>query len=189
MDMGTLTGINQLNRVQDFIQDAVSKGAKVLAGAKALPELGPYFYAPTVLTDIKDEMRLAREEVFGPLIAVMGYDNIDQAIELANDTELGLNASVVGPKKLAFEVAQRIMAGSVNINEGYRASMASLDSPMGGMKQSGVGRRNGQYGLLRFTEARTIGISTGLLKFPSRAKQYNKMAPLMNTLAKVMKKL
>lgn len=189
MDMGTLTGINQLTRVQDFVSDAVSKGARVLAGAKALPELGPYFYAPTVLTDIKEDMKLAREEVFGPLIAVVGYDTIDQAVEFANDTEYGLNASVVGPTKLAQQVAGRIMAGSVNVNEGYRASMASLDSPMGGMKQSGVGRRNGKYGILRFTESRTIGISTGLLKFPSRARQYNKMAPLMNTLAKVMKKL
>jgi acyl-CoA reductase-like NAD-dependent aldehyde dehydrogenase len=189
MDMGTLTGINQLNRVEDFVSDAVSKGAKVLAGAKALPELGPYFYAPTVMTNIKPEMRLAREEVFGPFIAVVGYDSIDEAVELANDTEYGLNASVVGPVKLAEKVANRLMAGSVNINEGYRASMASIDSPMGGMKQSGVGRRNGHYGLLRFTEARTVGIATGLLNFPSRAKQYNKMAPLMNSLAKVMKKL
>jgi acyl-CoA reductase-like NAD-dependent aldehyde dehydrogenase len=189
MDMGTLTGINQLKRVEDFVSDAVSKGAKVLAGAKALPELGPYFYSPTVMTNIKPEMRLAREEVFGPFIAVVGYDSIDEAVELANDTELGLNASVVGPVKLAEKVANRLMAGSVNINEGYRASMASIDSPMGGMKQSGVGRRNGHYGLLRFTEARTVGIATGLLNFPSRAKQYNKMAPLMNALAKVMKKL
>jgi acyl-CoA reductase-like NAD-dependent aldehyde dehydrogenase len=189
MDMGTLTGINQLKRVEDFVSDAVSKGAKVLAGAKALPELGPYFYSPTVMTDIKPEMRLAREEVFGPFIAVVGYDSIDEAVELANDTEYGLNASVVGPVKLAEKVANRLMAGSVNINEGYRASMASIDSPMGGMKQSGVGRRNGHYGLLRFTEARTVGIATGLLNFPSRARQYNKMAPLMNSLAKVMKKL
>ena len=189
MDMGTLTGINQLKRVEDYVSDAVSKGAKVLAGAKALPELGPYFYSPTVMTNIKPEMRLAREEVFGPFIAVVGYDTIDEAVVLANDTELGLNASVVGPVKLAEKVANRLMAGSVNINEGYRASMASIDSPMGGMKQSGVGRRNGHYGLLRFTEARTVGIATGLLNFPSRAKQYNKMAPLMNALAKVMKKL
>ena len=189
MDMGTLTGINQLTRVQDFVSDAVGKGAKVLAGAKALPEIGPYFYAPTVLTDITDEMLLARQEVFGPLIAVVGYDSIDQAVELANDTEYGLNASVVGPTKLAKQVAGRIMAGSVNVNEGFRASMASLDSPMGGMKQSGVGRRNGKYGILRFTEARTVGVSTGLLKFPSRARQYKLMAPMMNVLAKVMKKL
>jgi succinate-semialdehyde dehydrogenase/glutarate-semialdehyde dehydrogenase len=189
MDMGTLTGINQLTRVQDYVSDAVGKGAKVLAGAKALPELGPYFYAPTVLTNINEEMKLAREEVFGPLIAVVGYDSIDEAVELANDTEFGLNASVVGPTKLAKQVASRIMAGSVNINEGYRSSMASLDSPMGGMKQSGVGRRNGKHGILRFTEARTVGVSTGLLKFPSRARQYNSMAPMMNALAKVMKRL
>jgi acyl-CoA reductase-like NAD-dependent aldehyde dehydrogenase len=189
MDMGTLTGVNQLKRVEEYVSDAVSKGAKVLAGAKSLPELGPYFYAPTVMTNIKPEMRVAREEVFGPFIAVIGYDSIDEAVELANDTEFGLNASVVGPVKLAEKVANRLMAGSVNINEGFRASMASIDSPMGGMKQSGVGRRNGHYGLLRFTEARTVGIATGLLNFPSRAKQYNKMAPLMNALAKVMKKL
>jgi succinate-semialdehyde dehydrogenase/glutarate-semialdehyde dehydrogenase len=189
MDMGTLTGINQLTRVQDYVSDAVGKGAKVLAGAKALPELGPYFYAPTVLTDITDDMRLSRQEVFGPLIAVVGYDSIDQAVEMANDTEFGLNASIVGPAKLAKQVAGRIMAGSVNVNEGYRAAMASVDSPMGGMKQSGVGRRNGKYGILRFTEARTVGVSTGLLKFPSRARQYKMMAPLMNALAKVMKKL
>ena len=189
MDMGTLTGINQLTRVQDFVSDAVGKGAKVLAGAKALPELGPYYYAPTVLTDITEEMRLARQEVFGPLIAVVGYDSIDQAVELANDTEYGLNASVVGPTKLAKQVAGRIMAGSVNVNEGFRAAMASVDSPMGGMKQSGVGRRNGKYGILRFTEARTVGVSTGLLKFPSRARQYKLMAPMMNALAKVLKKL
>jgi hypothetical protein len=189
MDMGTLTGINQLNRVQDYVSDAVGKGAKVLAGAKALPELGPYYYAPTVLTDITEDMRLSRQEVFGPLIAVVGYDSIDQAVELANDTEFGLNASIVGPTKLAKQVASRIMAGSVNVNEGYRAAMASVDSPMGGMKLSGVGRRNGKYGILRFTEARTVGVSTGLLKFPSRARQYKAMAPLMNALAKVMKKL
>ena len=189
MDMGTLTGINQLTRVQDYVSDAVGKGAKVLAGAKARPELGPYFYAPTVLTDITDDMRLSRQEVFGPLIAVVGYDSIDQAVEMANDTEFGLNASIVGPTKLAKQVAGRIMAGSVNVNEGYRAAMASVDSPMGGMKQSGVGRRNGKYGILRFTEARTVGVSTGLLKFPSRARQYKMMAPLMNALAKVMKKL
>ena len=189
MDMGTLTGLNQLNRMQDFVSDAVSKGAKVLAGAKALPELGPYFYAPTVLTDIKEDMRLSRQEVFGPLISVVGYDTIDQAVELANDTEYGLNASVVGPTNLAKQVAGRIMAGSVNVNEGFRASMASIDSPMGGMKQSGVGRRNGKNGILRFTESRTVGVSTGLLEFPSRARQYNLMAPLMNALAKVMKKL
>jgi succinate-semialdehyde dehydrogenase/glutarate-semialdehyde dehydrogenase len=189
MDMGTLTGINQLNRVQEFVGDAVGKGAKVLTGAKALPELGPYFYSPTVLTDIKDHMRLSREEVFGPLIAVIGYDTIEEAIDLANDTEYGLNASIVGPIKLAKQVASSIMAGSVNINEGYRASMASLDSPMGGMKQSGVGRRNGKYGLLRFTEARTVAVATGFIKFPSRAKQYNRMAPLMTLLAKVMKKI
>ena len=189
MDLGTLTGINQLTRVQDYVSDAVGKGAQVLAGAKALPELGPYYYAPTVLTDITEDMRLARQEVFGPLIAVVGYDSIDQAVELANDTEFGLNASVVGPTKLAKQVAGRIMAGSVNVNEGYRAAMASVDSPMGGMKLSGVGRRNGKYGILRFTEARTVGVSTGLLKFPSRARQYKVMAPLMNALAKVMKKL
>ena len=90
-----------------------------------------------------------------------------------------------GDRSKALEVASRLMAGSVNINEGYRASMASMAAPMGGMKQSGTGRRSGPQGLLRFTEQRTIGVANKLpIGLPTRAKEYKVMAPLMTKLTK-----
>jgi succinate-semialdehyde dehydrogenase/glutarate-semialdehyde dehydrogenase len=189
IDIGTLTGPNQLKRVGDFVQDAVSKGAKVIAGGHQLPELGPYFYAPTVLTDVNDKMQLHEHEVFGPLVSVYGYKTIDEAITLANQTTEGLNASVVGKTSEAKKVASKIMAGTVNINEGFRATFASLDTPMGGMKNSGHGRRNGVEGLRKYTEAQAIGIHRGLLEFPSRGAQYFRMAKLLNLLAKIMKRI
>ncbi len=188
MDMGSLTGQAQFDRVSGFVDQAIDSGATVVSGGHALPELGPYFYAPTIVTDVTSGADLYRKEVFGPLLDVEGYDSVAEAIELANDTEYGLNASVVGPKKAALKVASQLMAGSVNINEGFRATFASMESPMGGMKNSGKGRRNGVEGLLRFTEARTVGIASGLLRLPLRGKDYNAMAPLMVTLMKVLRR-
>jgi succinate-semialdehyde dehydrogenase/glutarate-semialdehyde dehydrogenase len=110
---------------------------------------------------------------------------MDEAVRLANETEFGLNASIVGDKKSALKLASRIMAGSVNVNEGYRATMASMAAPMGGMKHSGMGRRSGPGGLLRFTETRTIGVANKLpIGLPTRAKDYKKLAPLMSKLAR-----
>lgn len=188
MDVGSLTGQAQLTRVSGFIDDAVENGAVVVAGGTALPELGPYFYAPTVVSEVRQIARMARQEVFGPVLDVEGYDDVEEAIELANDTEYGLNASIVGPQKEAVRIASQLHAGSVNINEGFRASFASMESPMGGMKASGLGRRNGPAGLLRFTESKTIGVASGALRLPSRGRHYNKMAPLMNLLQKLLKR-
>ena len=138
---------------------------------------------------MKTDMDLDKHEVFGPVVAIYGYKDIDEAIQLANDTTEGLNASVVGNPKKARIVAKRIMAGTVNINEGFRATFASLDTPMGGMKNSGHGRRNGIDGLLKYTETQAIGIHRGLLEFPSHGYQYNRMAPLLNLLARIMRRL
>ena len=187
IDIGSLGGYNQLQRVMGFVEDAISTGATVLTGGKQLTDLGPYFYAPTVITNLNPNARMYAQEVFGPVIAVEGYEDLDAAIELANQTDFGLNASVIGNEKAAMRVASKLNSGSVNINEGFRASFASMASPMGGMKASGQGRRNGTGGLLRFTEARTIGIARGLIKLPSRAKQYEKMAPIMRLLTKFLK--
>jgi acyl-CoA reductase-like NAD-dependent aldehyde dehydrogenase len=188
MDMGTLTGQNQLDRVAGFIDQAKSSGATVVAGGHALPELGPYFYAPTVITEVTPAADLYRKEVFGPVLDVEGYDTVDEAINLANDTEYGLNASVVGPKRAALKVASQLMAGSVNINEGFRATFASMESPMGGMNSSGMGRRNGTEGLLRFTETRTVGLAAGWLRLPLRGRDYDRMAPMMVTLMKLLRR-
>jgi succinate-semialdehyde dehydrogenase/glutarate-semialdehyde dehydrogenase len=187
MDIGSLTGYNQLQRVMGFVDDAVSTGAKVVTGAQQLTDVGPYFYTPTVITNVNQNARMYRQEVFGPVVDVEGYEDLDEAIRLANDTDYGLNASVVGPERAAIKVAEKLNAGSVNINEGFRASFASMESPMGGFKASGQGRRNGPGGLLRFTEAKTIGVARGLIKLPSRAKDYNRMAPLMRIMLKRLK--
>ncbi|HEY7854086.1 MAG TPA: succinic semialdehyde dehydrogenase [Aquiluna sp.] len=189
-DLGALSSSNQLTRVSEFVERAIGEGARLVTGGKVLSEIGPNFYAPTVLTDIPLGAEILHKEVFGPVIALVGYDSLDEAVELANATEFGLNAAVFGDRKKGIEVASRLMAGSVNVNEGYRASMASMAAPMGGMKQSGMGRRSGVNGLLRFTESRTIGVANDSpIGLPTRAKQYQKMAPLMTKLARFMGKL
>ncbi|MFM6962927.1 MAG: aldehyde dehydrogenase family protein, partial [Micrococcales bacterium] len=190
-DIGTLTSAAQLARVERFLTDALAKGARLLTGGKQLAEVGPYFFEPTVLTDIPEAAEIYREEVFGPVISVYGYETVDDAINAANDSVYGLNAAVFGNEREAKKVAARLEAGSVNINEGYRATFASFDAPMGGFKQSGQGRRGGIGGLLRFTEARTVAVSKTYLGIglPNNAKQWKKMAPLMDRLASVLRRL
>ncbi len=189
-DLGSLTSANQVSRVANFITEAISDGATLITGGTPLPEIGPNFYAPTVLSRLPESARILRDEVFGPLICIVGYDSLSEAVRLANDTEYGLNASVVGPERKALKIASQLEAGSVNVNEGYRVSMASIDSAMGGMKASGLGRRNGSAGLLRYTEVRTIGVArTRPLSLPTRGRHYRKMAPLMNRLAQLMKRV
>jgi acyl-CoA reductase-like NAD-dependent aldehyde dehydrogenase len=184
-DIGSLTSSAQLERVEGFIQRAQAEGARIVAGGKALPEIGPNFYAPTVIANAAADSEILTKEVFGPVLVLCGYDSMDEAVRLANETEFGLNASIVGDKKAALKLASRIMAGSVNVNEGYRATMASMAAPMGGMKHSGMGRRSGPGGLLRFTETRTIGVANKLpIGLPTRAKDYKKLAPLMSKLAR-----
>ena len=167
-DVGSLATQAQLERVTAHLDDAVAKGATVLAGGHARPDLGPYFVEPTVLTDVTSEMACSTNETFGPLVAVTVVDDEDAAVAAANASEFGLNASVLGrSRSRARRVAARLQAGSVNVNEGYRASFGSVDAPMGGVKHSGLGRRNGPEGLLRFTEAKTVAESTGLLQLPA----------------------
>lgn len=189
VDIGSLTGEKQLERVSGFVRNAVADGARLVAGGIALPEHGPYFYAPTVLTDVAHDSPAGCAEIFGPVLVVFGYDSVDEAIEKANDTEYGLNASIIGNEKEAIKLATQINAGSVNINEGFRASFASMDSPMGGMKHSGKGRRNGKGGIIRFTDMRTVGVAATWLKLPSRGRHYNRMAPLLRIISKVLNRI
>ena len=189
-DLGALSSANQLTRVSQFVERAIAEGARLVTGGRVMDEIGPNFFAPTVLTDIPLGAEILHKEVFGPVIALVGYDSLDEAVELANATEFGLNASVFGDRKLGIKIASRLMAGSVNVNEGYRATMASMAAPMGGMKQSGMGRRSGVNGLLRFTESRTIGVANkSPIGLPTRAKQYKFMAPVMTKLVRLMGKL
>jgi len=156
-DMGSLTYQRQLDAVRAHLDDAVSKGATVLAGGQARPELGPLFHEPTVLADVTPAMAVYRDETFGPVVSVYPVDGDDAAVAAANDTEYGLNASVWSRDLgRARAVAARIQAGTVNINEGYAAAYGSQGAPMGGMKASGMGRRHGEEGLLKLTEPQTV---------------------------------
>lgn len=189
-DVGSLTTAAQLERVQHHVSDAIKKGATVLAGGKPRTDLGPLFFEPTVLTGVTPNMACARGETFGPVVAIHEFDGEDEAIALANDSEYGLNASVFSSSiRHARAVAHRIHAGSVNINEGYRATFGSVDAPMGGMKNSGLGRRNGPEGLLRFVEGRTVAEATGLISLPRTGKEWHTLEPLLVVLLRVLKAL
>lgn len=189
-DVGSLTLPSQLERVQAHVNDAVAKGATVLTGGKARPDLGPLFYEPTVLMNVTDDMACVVGETFGPVVSITVVDSVEEAIMAANASPFGLNASIfTGSRHRAREFASAIDAGSVNINEGYRASFSSIDAPMGGMKQSGLGRRNGKVGLLRFVEARTVAESTGLLTLPRTGRDFAKLSGLMVLLLRTLKAL
>ncbi|TAL40838.1 MAG: aldehyde dehydrogenase family protein [Salinibacterium sp.] len=189
-DVGSLTSADQLERVRAHVDDAIAKGATVLAGGAARPELGPYFFEPTVLTGVTEPMRCFAEETFGAVVAITVVDSEDEAIAACNASEFALNASVFsGSMARARRVAERLDAGSVNINEGYRASFSSVDAPMGGMKQSGLGRRNGAEGLLRFVEASTIAEATGLLTLPRNGSEFARLRGPMVTLLRALKAL
>ncbi|KAH8264761.1 hypothetical protein KR044_003552, partial [Drosophila immigrans] len=99
--MGSLSGASQIATVQKYVDDAVDKGATVVTGGRARPDLGPYFYEPTVLTDVSDDVMLKREEVFGPVVYVERVSSHSEAVDKANDTDYGLNAAVWGPSEEA----------------------------------------------------------------------------------------
>ena len=153
-DVGRLISQEHLGRVSEMVTTAVSQGARVLTGGT---HEGLY-YAPTVLVDVPHHADLYTREVFGPVVYIERVATIDEAVTRANETNYGLNASVWGAVRQAREVASRLEAGTVNINEGFAAAWASVDAPMGGWKQSGVGRRHADEGLLKFTEPRTVAV-------------------------------
>jgi succinate-semialdehyde dehydrogenase/glutarate-semialdehyde dehydrogenase len=158
-EMGTLISVRQLETVERHIRDAVRKGARVLAGGRARPDLGPYFYEPTVLENARPGMELFADETFGPVVTVERFADTDEAIEKANDSPYGLNASVwTRNTKRGYEIANKIRAGTVNVNEAYGAAWLSTDAPMGGMKDSGLGRRHGAEGIQKYTESQTIAV-------------------------------
>jgi succinate-semialdehyde dehydrogenase/glutarate-semialdehyde dehydrogenase len=161
-DMGSLISPEQLARVKAHLDDAVGKGARVLAGGTARPDLGPSFFAPTVLTDVPESAELVRSETFGPVVAIYPVRTEEEAIAHANDSPLGLNASVWTAPSRGLAFGSRIEAGTVNVNEGYAAAWASHSAPMGGWKESGVGRRHGAEGLLKYTESQTVSVQRAL---------------------------
>ncbi|TPG34958.1 succinic semialdehyde dehydrogenase [Mycolicibacterium hodleri] len=157
VEMGSLISEEQVKTVSGHVDDAKVKGANVVVGGKARPDLGPLFFEPTLLTDVPEDAECYRGETFGPLVSIYPVANVDEAINRANDTDYGLNASVWAATKSQGEaIAERIHAGTVNVDEGYAPTWGSTGAPMGGMGVSGVGRRHGPEGLLKYTEPQTI---------------------------------
>lgn len=158
-DVGPLISEQQLKRVSGHVDDAVAKGAAVMAGGRARPEIGPLFYEPTVLSGVTPNMQCYGEETFGPVISVYPFDDVEEMIELVNSGPYGLNASVwTRDTRHGRQVAELVEAGTVNVNEPYAAAFGSTGAPMGGMKQSGMGRRHGAYGIQKYTEPQTVSV-------------------------------
>jgi succinate-semialdehyde dehydrogenase/glutarate-semialdehyde dehydrogenase len=162
-EVGALASPDQLDKVRAHVDDAVAKGARLVAGGRHRPDVGELFFEPTVLAGVTPDMDVHREETFGPVVSVYPVASDDEAVAQANDTEYGLNASVYcGDTGRGRDIAARLEAGTVNVNDGYSSAWASLDAPMGGMKASGLGRRHGREGLLKYTEPQTIAVRSRL---------------------------
>jgi succinate-semialdehyde dehydrogenase/glutarate-semialdehyde dehydrogenase len=134
-----------IDKIARHVDDAVNKGARVVAGGKRLTTLGPNYYAPTVLADATSDMQLSCEETFGPVVPLFRFDDEEQAIRAANDTPFGLASYFYSNDVRRIDrVARQLEAGIVGINEGALASEAA---PFGGVKESGYGREGSKYGL------------------------------------------
>jgi succinate-semialdehyde dehydrogenase/glutarate-semialdehyde dehydrogenase len=189
-DMGSLVSARQLDAVTAHVEDARAKGAKVLTGGRRRPDVGPLFYEPTVLSGVDESMAVCAEETFGPVVSVYSFRTDQEAVERANATEYGLNASLwTRDARRGREVATRLRAGTVNINEGYAASWGSTDAPMGGMGDSGLSRRHGAEGLLKYTEAQTVAAQRVLALAPPFGTSDEQFARLMTGGLRLMKTL
>ena len=189
--MSSIIDRDHLNNIHSHVEDAVEKGATLLVGGKPRPDIGPLFYEPTVLTDVEETMLLCRSETFGPVVSVYGFDDVDEAISQANDSHMGLNFSVwTGDVKRGVQIASRLHAGTVGVNDGYAAAWSSYDAPMGGMKASGVSRRHGRVGMLKFTETQTVAVQRWVPAFaPLPGMSYERYQQLLGPLLKLLKHL
>jgi acyl-CoA reductase-like NAD-dependent aldehyde dehydrogenase len=189
-DVGSLVSKAQLDTVTRHVEDARSKGATVLAGGQPRPDVGPLFYEPTVLTGVTPAMECFANETFGPVVSVYRFSDEGEAIARANDGTYGLNASILtrdGARGRA--IARQIRCGTVNVNEAYGATFGSLDAPMGGMRDSGLGRRQGAEGMVRFTETQSVATQRLLPIAPVMGLSDARYAATMTATLRLLKKL
>ncbi len=152
--MGPISNKAQFEKVQRLIQVGIDEGATVAAGGLGLPEgcTDGYFVKPTIFADVTNDMTIAQEEIFGPVLCLIKYESEDEAIQIANDTPYGLAGYVQGEHGHALEVASKIRAGQITINKGARVRSA----PFGGYKTSGNGREHGSHGLEECLETKAV---------------------------------
>jgi len=156
--IGPLVTRRQRERVESYIASGIAEGARVSIGGGRPTHLDRGWYVePTVFTEVNNAMRIAREEIFGPVVVVIPYDGDDEAIRLANDSSYGLSGTVWSTDQgRALHIASRVQAGYLTVN-GF---MVEFNTPLGGVKGSGVGREGGPEGLDEYLEFKTIGIPT-----------------------------
>jgi aldehyde dehydrogenase (NAD+) len=153
--VGPMVSQKQYERVESYIRNGIEEGAEVLVGGEGRPEglEAGYFVKPTVFVNVKNDMTIAQEEIFGPVLSVIAYDSEDEAIRIANDSKYGLHAAVLGTDiQRARRVASQLRAGRVVIN----GMTDDPQAPWGGFKYSGVGREYGRYGIEAFLEPKAI---------------------------------
>ncbi|MFZ2178249.1 MAG: aldehyde dehydrogenase family protein [Rhodococcus sp. (in: high G+C Gram-positive bacteria)] len=152
--IGPVVSEAQFQKIQALIQQGIDEGATLVSGGTGRPDglTAGYYVKPTVFADVKNDMTIAREEIFGPVLTILGYDSVDHAVEIANDTEYGLSAFVAGADlEQVRAIARRLRAGSVAINDGF-----DFGSPFGGYKKSGNGREWGEFGFHDYLEVKAI---------------------------------
>jgi succinate-semialdehyde dehydrogenase/glutarate-semialdehyde dehydrogenase len=158
VEMGPLIHERQLRTVEDHVNDAVTRGARLLTGGRRLFELGPNFYAATLLADVTHDMRIMQEETFGPVLPVAPFDTDEDAVRLANDSVFGLAASVwTSNRKRGEATAARVRAGTIMVNDAISA-FGIAEAPHGGFEQSGIGRAHGELGLAEMVLVKYVDV-------------------------------
>lgn len=157
-EVGPIIAERQLTIIEAQVEDAQRRGAKVLCGGRRMPEVGPNFYAPTVITDVTPEMELMHRETFGPVLPIVPFDDDDHAVRLANDSEFGLSASVwTHDLQRGESIARRLEAGAVMVND-VVTCFAIAEAPHGGVKASGIGRTHGHLGLGEMVRVKYVAV-------------------------------
>jgi acyl-CoA reductase-like NAD-dependent aldehyde dehydrogenase len=153
--LGPLVSAAQQQRVRDYINKGIDEGARIVTGGVTPPEglERGYYITPTIFSDVRNDMTIAQEEIFGPVLSIIPYDTEEEAIAIANDSNYGLAGGVwASTDEKAFEVARKIRTGQVSINGGG----FNVIAPFGGYRQSGIGRELGKYGFEEFLEVKAI---------------------------------